>query len=146
MHANHETSLVSGFINLWSLGTLYNALRLLATTARGRSPIGRGKALKPPPVRVRVPPPLRGAFFDVSFFSSVAPVAKSATGRWVSRVGASGGGKAYKKTRPGNFYGALAVIVVLGLVATVFARYEYQHPTKKPDRKSTRLNSSHLGI
>ena len=59
-------------------------------------------------------------------------MAKSATGRWVSRVGASGGGKAYKKTRPGNFYGALAVIVVLGLVATVFARYEYQHPGKKP--------------
>jgi hypothetical protein len=59
-------------------------------------------------------------------------VAKSATGRWVSRVGASGGGKAYKKTRPGNFYGALAVIVVLGLVATIFARYEYQHPAKNP--------------
>lgn len=59
-------------------------------------------------------------------------MAKSATGRWVSRVGASGGGKAYKKTRPGNFYGALAVIVVLGLVATVFARYEYQHPPKSP--------------
>jgi hypothetical protein len=58
-------------------------------------------------------------------------VAKSATGRWVSRVGASGGGKAYKKTRPGNFYGALAVIVILGLVATVFARYDYQHPAKK---------------
>jgi hypothetical protein len=59
-------------------------------------------------------------------------VAKSATGRWVSRVGASGGGKAYKKTRPGNFYGALTVIVVLGLVATVFARYEYEHPAKNP--------------
>lgn len=59
-------------------------------------------------------------------------MAKSATGRWVSRVGASGGGKAYKKTRPGNFYGALAVIVILGLVATVFARYEYQHPAKNP--------------
>jgi hypothetical protein len=58
-------------------------------------------------------------------------VAKSATGRWVSRVGASGGGKAYKKTRPGNFYGAIAVIVILGLVATVFARYEYQHPGKR---------------
>jgi len=58
-------------------------------------------------------------------------VAKSATGRWVSRVGASGGGKAYKKTRPGNFYGALVVIVVLGLFATVYARYEYEHPSKK---------------
>jgi hypothetical protein len=62
----------------------------------------------------------------------VVAVAKSATGRWVSRVGASGGGKAYKKTRPGNFYGALVVIVILGLVATVFARYEYQHPAKNP--------------
>ncbi len=72
------------------------------------------------------------AFFGPSFFSSVVPVAKSATGRWVSRVGASGGGKAYKKTRPGNFYGALAVIVILGLVATVFARYDYQHPPKNP--------------
>ena len=57
-------------------------------------------------------------------------MAKSASGKWVSRVGASGGGKAYKKTRPGNFYGALAVIVILGLVATVFARYDYQHPAK----------------
>ena len=60
-------------------------------------------------------------------------MAKSATGKWVSRVGASGGGKAYKKTRPGNYYGILVVIVILGLVATLFARYEYQHPgaTKK---------------
>ena len=66
------------------------------------------------------------------FFSNVAPVAKSATGKWVSRVGASGGGKSYKKSRPGNYYGALAVIVVLGLVATVFARYEYQHPGVAP--------------
>jgi len=55
-------------------------------------------------------------------------VAKSATGKWVSRVGASGGGKAYKKARPGNYYGILAVIVILGLVATIFSRYEYQHP------------------
>ena len=36
----------------------------------GRSPIGRGKALKPPPVRVRVPPPLRSAE-PSSLFSSV---------------------------------------------------------------------------
>ena len=58
----------------------------------------------------------------------MARVAKSATGKWVSRVGASGGGKAYKKSRPGNYYGILAVIVILGMVATLFARYEYQHP------------------
>ena len=55
-------------------------------------------------------------------------MAKSATGKWVSRVGASGGGKSYKKSKPGNYYGILAVIVILGLVATVFARYDYQHP------------------
>jgi hypothetical protein len=57
-------------------------------------------------------------------------VAKSATGKWVSRVGSSGGGKAYKKARPSNYYGILIVIVVLGLVATVLARYDYQHPSK----------------
>ena len=57
-------------------------------------------------------------------------MAKSATGKWVSRVGSSGGGKAYKKTRPSNYYGILIVIVVLGLVATALARYDYQHPSK----------------
>ncbi len=46
----------------------------------------------------------------------------------MSRVGSSGGGKAYKKTRPSNFYGILVVIVVLGLAATILARYDYQHP------------------
>ncbi|MFZ1062973.1 MAG: hypothetical protein WAN30_05815 [Acidimicrobiales bacterium] len=57
-------------------------------------------------------------------------MAKSATGKWVSRVGSSGGGKAYKKSRPSNYYGILIVIVVLGLVATALARYDYQHPSK----------------
>ena len=55
-------------------------------------------------------------------------MAKSATGKWVSKVGASGGSKAYKKTRPSNYYAILVVIVVLGLGFTVFARYDYQHP------------------
>jgi hypothetical protein len=55
-------------------------------------------------------------------------VAKSTTGKWVSRVGSSGGGKAYKKTRPSNYYGALIVIVVLGVAATLLARYDYVHP------------------
>ncbi len=57
-------------------------------------------------------------------------MAKSATGKWVSRVGSAGGGKAYKRTRPSNYYGILLVIVVLGLVATALARYDYQHPSK----------------
>ncbi|NNN09244.1 MAG: hypothetical protein HKL85_08640 [Acidimicrobiaceae bacterium] len=55
-------------------------------------------------------------------------MAKSATGKWVSKVGASGGSKAYKKTRPSNYYATLVIIVVLGLGATVLARYDYQHP------------------
>jgi hypothetical protein len=58
-------------------------------------------------------------------------VAKSTSGKWVSRVGAGGGGKTYQKTRPANYYGALIVIVVLGLAATVYSRYEYQNPVKK---------------
>jgi hypothetical protein len=48
----------------------------------------------------------------------------------VSRVGATGGGKAYKKSRPGNYYGVIVVIVVLGLLSAVLARYDYQHPGK----------------
>ncbi len=55
-------------------------------------------------------------------------MAKSTTGKWVSRVGSSGGGKAYKKTLPSNYYGILIVIVVLGLATTILARYDYQHP------------------
>ncbi|HEY5267154.1 MAG TPA: hypothetical protein VIJ40_10095 [Acidimicrobiales bacterium] len=58
-------------------------------------------------------------------------MAKSTSGKWVSRVGAAGGGKTYQKQRPSNFYGALFVIVVLGLALVVFSRYEYQNPVKK---------------
>jgi hypothetical protein len=58
-------------------------------------------------------------------------VAKSNSGKWVSRVGAAGGGKTYRKARPGNYYGILAVIVVVGLIATIYSRYEYQNPVKK---------------
>jgi hypothetical protein len=57
-------------------------------------------------------------------------VAKSNSGKWVSRVGAAGGGKTYQKNRPANYYGALAVIVVLGIVLAVYSRYEYQNPVK----------------
>ncbi len=58
-------------------------------------------------------------------------MAKSTTGKWVSRVGSAGGGKTYQRTRPGNYYGVLAVIVVLGLILTIYSRYEYQNPVKK---------------
>ena len=55
-------------------------------------------------------------------------MAKSTTGKWVSRVGAAGGGKAYRTRRPNNYYGILAVIVLLGAASTVWARYNYEHP------------------
>ena len=55
-------------------------------------------------------------------------MAKSNAGKWVSRVGAGGGGKAYRKTRPMNYYGAITLIVVLGLLSVVYSRYEYQNP------------------
>lgn len=57
-------------------------------------------------------------------------MAKSTTGKWVSRVAASGGSKAYKKKRPTNYYGVLALIVVLGLLVTLYSRYEYQNPLR----------------
>jgi hypothetical protein len=58
-------------------------------------------------------------------------VAKSTSGKWVSRVGSAGGGKTYNKTRPSSFYAIVVLIVVLGLALVVFSRYEYQHPVKK---------------
>jgi len=47
----------------------------------------------------------------------------------VSRVGASGGGKAYRQSRPLNYYGALSIIVILGLITVLYSRYEYQNPS-----------------
>jgi hypothetical protein len=55
-------------------------------------------------------------------------VAKSTTGKWVSRVGAAGGGKAYRSRRPSNYYGIIIVIVLLGATSTIWARYNYEHP------------------
>ena len=58
-------------------------------------------------------------------------MAKSTSGKWVSRVGSAGGGKTYSKTRPSNFYAILVLIVVLGLALVVYSRFEYQNPAKK---------------
>lgn len=69
-------------------------------------------------------------------------MAKSTSGKWVSRVGAAGGGKTYTKTRPGNFYGALFVIVVLGLALVVYSRYEYQNPVRPPAAAAPAIGST----
>lgn len=55
-------------------------------------------------------------------------MASSNTGGWVRRVGASGGGRAYRRRRPVNYYGLLSLVVVLGFGSVVLARYDYQHP------------------
>jgi hypothetical protein len=55
-------------------------------------------------------------------------VAKSSLGKAVSRVGASGGGRTYRKSRPGGYYSILGLIVVLGLSSVAYSRYEVTHP------------------
>lgn len=58
-------------------------------------------------------------------------MAKSTAGKWVSRVGASGGGKTYRKNRPINYYGGLAILVFVGLITVIYSRYEYQNPASE---------------
>jgi hypothetical protein len=52
---------------------------------------------------------------------------RSSSGKWVSRAAATGGGRTYRGQVPVNWYAGLVVIVIIGLVSIVFARYEYQH-------------------
>ena len=53
-------------------------------------------------------------------------MAQSQTGKWVSRVGSTGGGKNYRSRRPLNFYGVIGIIVVLGLASILLARHDYR--------------------
>ena len=55
-------------------------------------------------------------------------MAQSSTGKWVSRVGAAGGGKTYRKARPLNYYAVIALIVLLGSTSIFYSRYERHHP------------------
>jgi hypothetical protein len=54
-------------------------------------------------------------------------MARDSTGKWVQRAGATGGGRTYRGQVPTNWYAAIAIIVVLGLVSVVFARYEHRN-------------------
>ena len=54
-------------------------------------------------------------------------MAQSQSGKWVSRVGSTGGGRNYRSRRPLNFYGVIAIIVVLGLLSIFWARHEYKN-------------------
>jgi hypothetical protein len=53
----------------------------------------------------------------------------SSTGKWVQRAASTGGGRTYRGQRPVNWYAALVIIVVLGLLSVVLARHDYQHKT-----------------
>ncbi len=55
---------------------------------------------------------------------------RRSTGKWVSRAGATGGGRTYRGQMPVNWYAALVLIVLVGIASVVYSRYEYQHPTK----------------
>src|SRR5579862_3078152 len=56
-------------------------------------------------------------------------MARSDTGRWVTRAAATGGGRSYRGHMPMRWYGSLVLIVLLGLALVVYSRYERQHPT-----------------
>ena len=61
----------------------------------------------------------------------------------MARAGATGGGRTYRGQTPVNWYAALVVIVVLGVLSVVFANYEYRNPssaattTTHPTTKTT---------
>jgi len=51
------------------------------------------------------------------------------TGRWVARAAATGGGRTYRGHMPVRWYSSLVLIVLLGVAAIVYSRYERQHPS-----------------
>ena len=51
---------------------------------------------------------------------------RSSTGKWVARAGATGGGRTYRGQAPINWYVALVLIVIAGLVSIAFSRMDYQ--------------------
>ena len=73
-------------------------------------------------------------------------MAKSSLGKTVSRVGSSGGGGTYRKARPFNFYAIVLIIVVLGLAAVVYSRYERQHPSGASTVWPTTTDTGFIGL
>ena len=55
-------------------------------------------------------------------------MARNPTGRWVARVGSTGGGRTYRGQMPVNWYAALVLIVLVGLASIIYSRHEYQSP------------------
>src|SRR5580700_9791258 len=55
-------------------------------------------------------------------------MARRDTGKYVARAASTGGGRSYRGQMPIKWYGSLFFIVLLGVVAIVYSRYERQHP------------------
>jgi hypothetical protein len=70
-------------------------------------------------------------------------MARNSAGKWVARAGATGGSRSYRGQTPINWYAALTVIVVLGVLSVALALYEYRNPssaattTTPPTTKTT---------
>lgn len=56
-------------------------------------------------------------------------MARNSAGKWVARAGATGGSRTYRGQVPVNWYAALVVIVLLGILSVVYSNYEYRHPS-----------------
>jgi hypothetical protein len=54
---------------------------------------------------------------------------RSSAGKWVARAGATGQSRSYRGQTPVNWYAALVVIVLLGVLSVLWASYVYRHPT-----------------
>lgn len=56
-------------------------------------------------------------------------MARTDTGKWVTRAASTGGSRAYRGQRPGKWYASLVLIVLLGVALVSYSRYERQHPS-----------------
>jgi hypothetical protein len=56
-------------------------------------------------------------------------MARNSAGKWVARAGATGNSRTYRGQAPVNWYAALVVIVILGVLSVVWASYQYRHPS-----------------
>jgi hypothetical protein len=59
-------------------------------------------------------------------------MARGDPGKYVARAGATGGSGKYRGQMPVRWYGSLVMILLIGVVAIVYSRYEDQNPTQGP--------------
>jgi hypothetical protein len=71
---------------------------------------------------------------------------RNTAGKWVARAGATGGGRSYRGQAPVNWYAALVIIVILGILSILFAGYEYRHPATTPTVQPTKGTTWYAGL